>query len=130
MAQFKGGDFFFPIWPQNDPFGGWLLFIVEEPIINIFWHLKVRMKADNIYFTFKKKYFSSAYTGVLEKYLNFFFKNAKFRFFDFCQYIHPEVVLPTSKYKKWIFGIILSISCPGNFFHRTFSFFSKRSWKS
>jgi hypothetical protein len=38
--------------------------------------------------------------GVLGKYLNVFFKNSKFGFFDFRQNIHLEVVLPTSKYKK------------------------------
>ena len=107
------------------------LFILEEPIINIFWHLKVCMKSDDLDFTnWKKKIFSSACTGVLEKYLIFFFKNAKFWFFDFLQNIHSEVVLPTSKYKKWLFWIVLSIFCPENFFHRTVSFFSKRAWKS
>ena len=93
--------------------------------------MKVRIKADDLDFTnLKKKVFSSACTWVLEKYLNFFFKNAKFWFFYFRQNIYPEVVLPTSKYKKWLFWIILSIFCPVNFFHRTFSFFSKRAWKS
>ena len=47
------------------------------------------------------------------------FKNAKFWFFDFRQKNHLEVVLPTSKYKKWIFWMILSIFGPGNFFHGT-----------
>ena len=57
------------------------------------------------------------------------FQNAKFWFFDFCQNIYLEVVLSAFKYKKCIFWIILSISYPGNFFHRTFSFLSKRAWK-
>ena len=78
----------------------------------------------------KKKHFSSACTDVLEKIFNFFFQKCKILIFRFFQHIHLEVVLLTSKYKKWIFCIILSISCPGNFFHRTFSFFSKRAWKS
>ena len=72
---------------------------LEEPILNIFNHEKKLVKADDLYFTFKKKHFSSACTSVLEKYSNFFFKNAKFWFFDFRQNIHLEVVLITSKLK-------------------------------
>jgi hypothetical protein len=71
--------------------------------------------------------------GVLEKYFQKNFKNAKFWLFDFHknnENINLEVVLPTSKYKKWIFWIIFSISYPGNCFHQTFSFFSKMDWKS
>ena len=58
--------------------------------------------------------------------------NKKNRFLwkvDFRPKKHLEIVFATSNAKKWIFWIILRISCPGNFFHRTFSFFSKRVWK-
>ena len=97
----------------------------------MFWHLKVRMKADNIYFTFKKnKIFSNRLQRCSWKIFKFFFQKWKILIFRFFQHIHLEVVLPTSKYKKRIFWIIFSISCPENFFHRTFSFFSKRVWKS
>ena len=78
---------------------------------------------------------SSACTGVLEKYFQKHFKNAKFWFFDFCQNTHLKVVLPTSKYKKWIFWMIFSICYPEIFFmgqifwaletFENFNFFSK-----
>jgi hypothetical protein len=56
-------------------------------------------------------------------------QKCKILIFRFLPKNYLEAVLPASKYEKWIFWIILSISCPGNFFHRTFSFFSKRVWK-
>ena len=127
FPQKQGGGFLFPTNCEFGTIFAKFLFILEEPILNILWHLKVRMKADDIYFTFKKnsfKRFHRRYWKIFE----FFF--SKIQNFYFSIFAKISIVLPTSKYKKWIFWIILSISCPRNFFHRTFSFFSKRAWKS
>jgi hypothetical protein len=63
----------------------------------------------------------------LKNILEILFKNAKFGFFDFCQNINL-VVLPTSKYKKQFLDNFEHL-CPGNFFHETFSFFSKKDFE-
>ena len=58
------------------------------------------------------------------------FQKCKIWIFRFSsKYQSRSCFINSSKYKKWIFWIILSISCPWNFFHSTFSFFSKRDWK-
>ncbi len=97
----KGSGFLFPTNGILCHLVPKFLFSLEEPILNIFNHEKKLIKADDLYVKNKqKKNNSSACTGVLEKYFQNNFKNAKFYFFDFHQNINLEVVLPTSKYKK------------------------------
>ena len=80
----------------------------------------------------KKKFFQALAKNIFEKKKSNFLLQSKNRFFwkiDFRQNIHLKVVLPTSKYKKWVFWIILSIFGPGNFFHETNMLGSRGSWK-
>ena len=83
---------------------------LKEPILNIFNREKKLVKADDFYNKLKnKKIKFKRLHGRSWKYFQNNFKNAKFWFFDFHQNINLEVVLPTFKYKKWLFWIILSI---------------------
>ena len=102
---------------------------LEKPILNIFNCEKKLVKANGLYSTNYNKKKPKRLHRRSWSFFFLIFKNAKFWFFDFCQNIYLEVVLSTSKQKKWMIWIILSISCPENFFHRTFNFFSKRAWK-
>jgi hypothetical protein len=72
---------------------------LEDQILNIFNLEKKHVKADALYFTnFQQQ--QQNLKRLHRRSWKFVFKNAKFLFFDFCQNIHLEVVLPTSKYKK------------------------------
>ena len=110
----------------------WTLFSFSHRLVNFKYFLMGEKAGESwvvVFWKEKKNVFKRLQNCSWKKYFFEKVKNGKILIFRFLPKYHLEVVLPTSKAKKWIFWNIWRILGWVKFFHRTKSFGSRGLWK-